>query len=212
MWTQTLLNDYFSRICFVHTRRPRTAWRTSHKPNELSRATLCATCENRVAQFHKPFFRLPQSGLQASTKRTYTRPFSNGTPPSQLRTNWIGIKWRTCSRLERTASATRCCNVYNLYTYKFFSPNLDESREWPRGPSKSRNPSESLKIPILTTMTMQFWLLPEKKKEDAIRNTDDYISGVHHSSSSASPAISLGFTILGWDCCVCDCCLIQPLK
>ena len=36
------------------------------------------------------YFRLLLSRLQASTKRTYARdtgPFSNGTPPSQLRTN-----------------------------------------------------------------------------------------------------------------------------
>ena len=49
-----LLHGYFRRICFVHTRRPRTAWRTSHKANEFSRATLSATCENHVTKLHKP--------------------------------------------------------------------------------------------------------------------------------------------------------------
>ena len=58
---------------------------------------------------------LSLSRLQSSMKRTFerdTRPFSNGTPPTQLRTNWIGIKWRTWSRLERTASATLGYNVH----------------------------------------------------------------------------------------------------
>ena len=41
-----------------------------------------------------------------------TRLFSNGTPPNQLRTNWIGIKWRAWSWLERTASATHSYNVH----------------------------------------------------------------------------------------------------
>ena len=79
------------------------------------------------------YFRPPQSHLQASTKCRYvsnTRPFSNGTSPSQLRTNCIGIKWRTWSRLERTALATRGYNVY--IHLQIFCSNLDESREWPQ--------------------------------------------------------------------------------
>ena len=58
---------------------------------QTSFLVLCATCENRVTKLCKPiYFHLPQSRLQASTKHTYvrdTRPFSNGTPPSQFRTN-----------------------------------------------------------------------------------------------------------------------------
>ena len=78
------------------------------------------------------FFHMPQYHLQASTKRTYvryTRPFLNDTPQSQLRTNWIGIKWQTWSRLKRTASAT---HDYNVHIHiQLFSPNLDKSRERP---------------------------------------------------------------------------------
>ena len=113
---------------------------------------LCnPTCGLRESHHEtlQAYFRLPQSRLQASTKRTYvrnTRPFSNGTPPSQLRTNWISIKWWTWLQLEHKASATRGYNVH--IHIQLFSANLDESQEWPRGPSKSRNSSESRKIPI----------------------------------------------------------------
>ena len=68
------------------------------------------------------YFRLPQSRLQASTKGTYahdTRPFPNGTLPSQFKTNWINIIWRTWSRLEHTASATCSYNVYTTFLRKF---------------------------------------------------------------------------------------------
>ena len=41
-----------------------------------------------------------------------TRLFPNGMPPFQLRKNWIRIKWRMWSQLERWASATPVRNVY----------------------------------------------------------------------------------------------------
>ena len=69
-------------------------------------------------QIQQACFRLPQSLLQVSTKRD-TRPFSNGTPPSHLRTNWFGIKWRMWSRLRQTASSTFGYNVQS-YTHTSF--------------------------------------------------------------------------------------------
>ena len=81
-----------------NTRRPRTAQWTSHTANKFSPATLCAACKNRVYETLQASFHLSQSRLQASTKWTNvrnTRPFSNGTPPSQLRTNWIRTERQT---------------------------------------------------------------------------------------------------------------------
>ena len=49
-------------------------------------AALCPTCK----ESSQAYLRLPQSRLQTSMKCTYERhtwPFSNGTPPSQLRTS-----------------------------------------------------------------------------------------------------------------------------
>ena len=89
-------------------------------------------------------FCLPKSHLQASTKRTYThatRPFSNSMSLSQLRTNWIGIKWRTWSLLENMVSAT---HVYDVHIHiKIFSLNLDESQKWPHGSSKAGIPAKA---------------------------------------------------------------------
>ena len=82
------LHGYFHRTCFVHTHRPRTAWRTSRKANKFS-CTMQGLRESRYETL-QAYFRLPQSRLQAFLKCMYahdTRPFSNGTPPSQLRTN-----------------------------------------------------------------------------------------------------------------------------
>ena len=109
---------------------------------------MCGLWESRHTTL-QAYFRLQQSRLQASTKHMYardTRPFSNGTSPSQLRTNWTGIKWQTWLWLERTASATPSHNVH--MQIQISSPNLDESQEWPQGPSKSQNSSKSQKVPI----------------------------------------------------------------
>ena len=111
---------------------------------------LCNPMSSLRESCHKTsqtYFRLPQSHLQASTKPTYacdTRPFSNGMPLSQFRTNWIGIEWRTWSWLDRTASAT---HGYNVHIHiQLFSAN--EIREQPRGLSKSRKSDESRQILI----------------------------------------------------------------
>ena len=45
-----------SSDCFGHTRRPRTAWKTSHKADKFSRAIQCTGCENRVMKLRKPIF------------------------------------------------------------------------------------------------------------------------------------------------------------
>ena len=74
-------------------------------------------------------------------------PFSNGTPPGQLRTNWIGVKWRTWSRQQPTVSATRGYNVH--MHIQLSSTNLDESREWLRGPSKAGIPVKARWFPSL---------------------------------------------------------------
>ena len=72
-----------------------------------------------------------------------TRPFSNSTPPCQLRTNWIPIKWQTQLWLKCMVSAT--CS-YNVRIHiKNFLANLDESWEWPWGPPKK----------------LEFWWKPE---------------------------------------------------
>ena len=128
---------YFHRTCFVHTRRPRTVWQTSHKANEFLVQPSVNLQESHYETFHA-YFRLLQSCLIASMKQTYvrdTRPFSNSTPPSQLRTNRIRIKWQTWSWLEHTASATRGYNVH--ICIQLFYTKLDESWELLQWPSKS---------------------------------------------------------------------------
>ena len=97
--TTLLLLDLFC----TYTHRPRTAWKTCHKANKFSCETLCTSCNNLVYETLQVQFCLPQFRLQASIKRMYarnTRPFPNGMPPSQLRTNWVGIKRRTGSWLS----------------------------------------------------------------------------------------------------------------
>ena len=121
--------SYFRRTCFVHTRRPRTAWRAPTKAKVFSCNPLRDLRESRY-KTSQAYFHLPQSRLQASAKRTHahaTRPFSNGTPRNQLRTHRIGTQWRTRSWLERTALTTLGYNVH--MPMRTFSPNLDESRE-----------------------------------------------------------------------------------
>ena len=125
VFTQTLLHGYFRQTGFVHTSTctPRTAWRPPHKADEFSPATLCSACENRVTKLRKPIFACRNLACKPpqNARVRATLPFSNGTPPNQLRTNWIGIKWRTWSRLDRPASATRGYNI--IYTYNF-SPQI----------------------------------------------------------------------------------------
>ena len=61
----------------------------SHSKRVFSRNPMRDLPESRY-KTSQAYFRLPRSRLQAPFKRTYahdTRPFSNCTPPSQLRTN-----------------------------------------------------------------------------------------------------------------------------
>ena len=71
----------------------------------------------------------------------------NGTPQSQIRTNLIGIKWRTGSRLERTASATRC---YNVDIHIHFLPKITRiSRLTPGDDQKAGIPAKTGRFPSL---------------------------------------------------------------
>ena len=82
------LREELMRLC--------AAYENSHKANEFSHAAMRGFRES-LHKTLQAYFHLPQSRLQASTKRTQARdarPFSNGTPSSQLKTNRIGIKWR----------------------------------------------------------------------------------------------------------------------
>ena len=111
----------------------------------------------------KAYFRLPQSRLQASMKRMYTHntmPFSNNRPLSQLRTNWIRIRWQTWSRLEHKASATRGYNV-DVHIKKFrlkfrqisrLTPGTIKKLEFQQEPEDS-HPCEINVISTLSNIT-----------------------------------------------------------
>ena len=68
VWTQMFAHGYFRRTCFVHTRRPRTTWWTSHKSKRVfSCIQMLGLRESRHKTSHA-YFHLPPSCVQASTK------------------------------------------------------------------------------------------------------------------------------------------------
>ena len=86
VWTQTLLHGYIRGTYFVSTRRPTTAWWTFPKTKEYScnpqRGFLESRCETAQA-----YFRLPQSSLQTSAKRTMWATLGH-FQTVRLRVNW----------------------------------------------------------------------------------------------------------------------------
>ena len=148
VWTQMLLHRFFRRTCFLHTRSPRTVWWTSNKANNFFVQPYVQLV--RIMSRNSASLFSPATISLASLHRTHTAhdtwPFSNGMPPSQLRTNWISIKWWMWSWLERTAPTICGYNVH--IQIQLFSANLDNSQAWSWGPSKSWNSGKSRKIPI----------------------------------------------------------------
>ena len=96
-------------------------------------------------------FCLPQPRLKASKKCTYahpTRSFSNSTPLSQLRTNWIGIKCRT--RLQYQQLAFICTCPHKNFLVKF----RRISRVTPRNHQKAGIPTTAQRFPSGTKPTL----------------------------------------------------------
>ena len=97
-------------------------------------------------QSSQAYFRLPQSHLQAKTKRTYlhdTRPFSNSTPPSHLWTNRIRIRIMTAARAHSVSNS----QLQRTDTCKIFLPKFRQISRMTLGsikkPEFQRKPEDS---------------------------------------------------------------------
>ena len=139
------LHGYLRRTSFVHTRRPWTAWPTSHKANEFSRAALCTACENRVTKIR----------VWARHQAIFKRYASKLTEDKLNRHKMADV-----IADGGTASATRVIMYIYIYIYisththtTFLRKSRRISRMTSGGPSKTWNSAESLKILISVNVT-----------------------------------------------------------
>ena len=103
---------------------------------------------------------LPQACLQASMKHMYTH-FCHFQMVC-LRANSGQTELGQDGEHDCSWSA-RCHNIHtHIKIPPPPPPNLEESQEWPQGPSKSRNSSESRKIPLPSVFYILVFVLVQR--------------------------------------------------
>ena len=109
------------------------------KQTSVSRATLCAACENRVTNLHKPIFachnlacKPPQNAPMRATLGHFqtARLWANS---GQTESAQNGDRDRGWSARHQQLAVIMYIHI------QLFSANSDNFWEWPRRPSKSRN-------------------------------------------------------------------------